>query len=153
MGFSDWLLLIVLIVSIIGAILYFLNKKAYKRMNEQNSMIEQHKMMQSAYIIDKRRDKITNIESIPKAVLQQMPKWGRFIKMNFVRVKIGPQILTLIADKPVFKALPEKKNVKIEIAGMYIVNMVGMKTAEELKAMEKAKKEKAKEEKRNKKMK
>ncbi len=147
MGFADWFLLIVLIIAIIVCILYFLNKKAYKKMNEQNEMIEQNKMLQTAYIIDKKRDRITNIESMPKAVLSQMPKWGKFIKMYFVRVKIGPQIVTLMADKSVYNALPVKKTVKIEMAGMYIVNMIGMKSASELKAIEKAKKQKAKEEK------
>ncbi len=147
MGFADWFLLVVIIIAIIGCILYFLNKKAYQKMDEQNEMIEQNKMLQTAYIIDKKRDRITNVDSMPKAVLTQMPKWGKFIKMNFVRAKIGPQIVTLMADKSVFNALPVKKTVKIEMAGMYIVNMVGMKSAEEMKAIEKAKKQKAKEEK------
>ncbi|MDO5387798.1 MAG: hypothetical protein Q4F63_01045 [Clostridia bacterium] len=69
------------------------------------------------------------------------------MKMYFVKVKIGPKIATLIADKRVYNALPVKKSVKIEIAGLYIVNMIGMKTPEQLKEMEKSKKEKAKEEK------
>lgn len=147
MGFADWFLLIVIIIALIGVALYFLNKKAYKKMDEQNEMIEQNKMLQTAYIIDKKRDKITNIDSMPKAVLAQLPKWGKFIKMYFVRAKIGPQIVTLMADKSVFNALPVKKTVKIEIAGMYIVKMIGMKSAEEMKAIEKARKQKAKEEK------
>lgn len=73
------------------------------------------------------------------------------MKMNFVQVKVGPQILTLIADKRVFDAMPLKKTVKVEIAGLYIVNIVGMKSAEEMKAIAKAKKEKAKEDKKKKK--
>ena len=67
-----------------------------------------------------------------------------------VQVKVGPQILTLIADKRVFDAMPLKKTVKVEIAGLYIVNIVGMKSAEEMKAIAKAKKEKAKEDKKKK---
>ena len=67
--------------------------------------------------------------------------------MYFVKVKIGPQILTLLTDKRVYNALPTKKSVKIEVAGLYITNMIGMKSPEEMKKAEKAKKEKAKEEK------
>ena len=148
MTWADWLILIVIVIAVIAGILIFLNKKAYKKMNQQNEMIEQHKMLQTAYIIDKTRDKMTNVKSLPKAVTENVPKWSKLMKMYFVKVKIGPQILTLITDKRVFKALPVNKSVKIEIAGLYIVNMIGMKTPEQLKAIEKAKKEKAKEEKR-----
>lgn len=147
MSWGDWLILIVVIVAVIAGILIYLNKKAYKRMDEQNEMIEQHKMLQTAYIIDKSRDRMSNVKSLPKMVTENVPKWSKFMKMCFVKVKIGPQILTLITDKRVYNALPVKKSVKIEIAGLYIVNMVGMKSPEQLKAEEKAKKEKAKAEK------
>ena len=147
MSWGDWLILIVVIVAVIAGILIYLNKKAYKRMDEQNEMIEQHKMLQTAYIIDKSRDRMANVKSLPKMVTENVPKWSKFMKMCFVKVKIGPQILTLITDKRVYNALPVKKSVKIEIAGLYIVNMVGMKSPEQLKAEEKAKKEKAKAEK------
>ncbi len=147
MSWGDWLILVMVIVAGIAGILVFLNKKAYKRMNEQNEMIEQYKMTQTAYIIDKSRDKITNVQSLPKAVYDSIPKWSKFMKMYFVKVKIGPQILTLLTDKRVYNALPTKKSVKIEVAGLYITNMIGMKSPEEMKKAEKAKKEKAKEEK------
>lgn len=147
MTWGDWLILIVVIIAVIAGILIFLNKKAYKRMNEQNEMIAQNKMLQTAYIIDKTRDKMSNVKSLPKMVTDNVPKWSKFIKMYFVKVKIGPQILTLITDKRVYNALPVNKSVKIEIAGLYIVNMIGMKTPEQLKEIEKAKKKKAKAEK------
>lgn len=147
MTWGDWLILIIAVIAVIAGVLIFLNKKAYKKMSQQNEMIEQSKMLQNAYIIDKTRDKISNVKSLPKVVIDNVPKWSKFMKMNFVKAKIGPQIVTLITDKRVYKALPVKKSVKIEIAGLYIVNMVGMKSDEELKAIEKAKKEKAKAEK------
>jgi len=67
--------------------------------------------------------------------------------MYFAQVKIGPQIITMICDKNVYNALPLKKTVKIEIAGLYIVSVVGMKSPEQMKAIEKEKKAKAKAEK------
>ncbi len=148
MTWADWLLLIVLIIAVIVGILIFLSKKAYKKMDEQNEFIEQNKMLQTAFIIDKTRDRITNIKSLPKAVTDNMPKRAALVKMYFVKVKIGPQILTLMTtDKHLYEALPVKKTVKIEIAGLYIVNMVGLKSPEQLKAIEQEKKEKAKAEK------
>ena len=144
MQFTDILLLVVVIVAIVVFVLYMLNRWAYKK------MIEKTKTTQQVYVIDKRRDKITNV-NMPKMVIDQIPKWSKFMKMNFVQVKVGPQILTLIADKRVFDAMPLKKTVKVEIAGLYIVNIVGMKSAEEMTAIAKAKKEKAKEDKQKKK--
>lgn len=143
MGLSDIILLVFLIAAALAVGFYFLNKWAYKRMNTQNEMIEQYKTTQTAYIIDKKRDKAANV-NLPKAIQEKMPKMSKFLKLNFVKVKIGPQILTLMADKNVYKALPLKKSIKIDIAGLYIVSMAGYKTPEQMRAIEKEKKEKAK---------
>lgn len=146
MTLGDITLLVMLIVVLVVAGFYFLNRWAYKKMDEQQAVINQQKMTQTAYIIDKKHDKITNVH-MPKAVMDNLPKRARLMKMYFAQVKIGPQILTLICDKNVYNALPLKKNVKIEIAGLYIVNVVGMKSADEMKAIAKEKKAKAKAEK------
>ena len=58
--------------------------------------------------------------------------------------------LSVKPDFIITDAMPLKKTVKVEIAGLYIVNIVGMKSAEEMKAIAKAKKEKAKEDKKKK---
>ena len=81
---------------------------------------------------------------MPKAVMEQMPKIYKRMKLYFVQAKIGPQIMTLMCDKRVFAAIPIKKNVKVEIAGMYIVSVAGMKSPEEMKALRKEKKLKEK---------
>ena len=145
MTFLDWVIIIAVIIGAIFAGLYFLNKWAYKKMDTQQTMINKMKNSMSIYVIDKKRDKITNI-NIPKAVIDQMPKLYKKMKMYFVQAKIGPQIMTLMCDKKVFAAIPVKKNIKVEIAGIYIVSVAGMKSPEELKAIKKQKKEKAKEE-------
>ena len=146
MSLSDILLLTIIIVAAIAGLLYLLNRWAYKKMDQQQTIINQQKMTQSAYIIDKKYDKITNV-NLPKAVTENMPKRARLMKMYFAQVKIGPQIITMICDKNVYNALPLKKTVKIEIAGLYIVSVVGMKSPEQMKAIEKEKKAKAKAEK------
>lgn len=141
---SDVALLAIFIVVLVVAAFFFINRWAYKKMDEQQAMINQQKMKQTAYIIDKKHDKITNVH-MPKMVMDNIPKRAKWMKMYFAQVKIGPQILTLICDKNVYNALPLKKTVKIEIAGLYIVSVVGMKSAEEMKEREKEKKAKAKE--------
>ena len=145
MTYLEWVIIIAVIIGAIFAGLYFLNKWAYKKMDTQQTMINKMKNSMSIYVIDKKRDKITNI-NMPKAVIDQMPKLYKKMKMYFVQAKIGPQIMTLMCDKKVFAAIPVKKNIKVEIAGIYIVSVAGMKSPEELKAIKKQKKEKAKEE-------
>ena len=113
-------------------------------MDEQQVMVDKMKMVQPIYVIDKKHDRITNV-NMPKMVMDQMPARAKLMKMYFVQAKIGPQIITFITDKLVYDALPLKKQVKVEIAGIYIVKMIGMKSKEELKAEQKAKKEKEKE--------
>lgn len=150
MTVSDIALIAILVVVLVVAGFFFLNRWAYKKMDEQQAMINQQKMKQTAYVIDKKHDRITNVH-MPKMVMDNIPKRAKLMKMYFAQVKIGPQILTLICDKNVYNALPLKKNVKIEIAGLYIVNVIGMKSAEEMKALEKEKKAKAKAEKKSRK--
>lgn len=143
MSFLDIIIIVAVVIGALLAGLYFLNKWAYKRMDTQQTMIDKMKNSMSIYVIDKKRDKITNV-NMPKAVIDQMPKMYKRMKLCFVQAKIGPQIMTLMCDKNVFAAIPIKKNVKVEIAGMYIVSVAGMKTPQELKALKKEKKLKAK---------
>ncbi len=146
MSIGDIILIIFAVIVVIAAGFYIFNKWAYKKIDAQQSIIDKSKQRMSIYVIDKRKDKITNI-NMPKMVIEQIPKFYKFIKMYFVQAKVGPQIVTLMCDKRVFEAIPVKKNVKVEIAGIYIVSVMGMKTPEEIKAAKKAKKEKEKAEK------
>jgi len=139
-GIFDVVILIVIILIIVVVVLYFLNKWASRRMSSQQEMVERHKQTATIYIIDKKKDKITNA-NLPKAVASQVPRMGRLMKMPLVKAKIGPQIMTLICDNAVFPALPVKKNVTVEIAGAYIVSMKGQKTKQQLAEQRKARRQ------------
>lgn len=141
----DIVLIVMAIVVVLVAALYFLNRAAYKKMDEQQDMINQTKQHMSIYVIDKKHDKITNV-NMPAIVMNQIPWYAKYIKMYFVKAKIGPQIMTLMCDKNVFNGIPVKKNIKAELAGIYIVSFAGMKSAEEMKKIRKEKKQKQKEE-------
>lgn len=134
----DIALIVLAVVALAGGGIFFLNKWAYKRMNEQQSMIERSKQTTSIYVIDKAKMKASQ-SNLPKIVLEQLPRMYRFIKIPLVKAKIGPQVATLMCDKAVFDALPVKKNVKVELAGLYIVSMPGMKSKKEMKERKKIK--------------
>lgn len=135
----DVIILIILIVGVVMVGLYFLNRWASTKMVTQQTAIERHKMPATIYVIDKKRDKITNV-NMPKAAVEQVPSYVKMMKHNFVMAKIGPQIMTLMCDKQIYNAIPVKKNVKIELAGIYIVSMKGMKTKKEIKDAKKEEK-------------
>ncbi len=140
-GIVDIILLVAFILGAVGVGLFFLNRWATKKQSEQQAFISTNKQSYTVYVIDKKRDKVDNI-SLPKAVKEAMPKYSKFMKQYFVQVKIGPQIQILMCDKNVYEGIPVKKNVKIDVAGIYIVSFAGLKSSEEMKKLKKEKKAK-----------
>lgn len=140
MGPWDILILVSIIILVIGVALYFLQRWASKRVADQQELVERHKQTLTIYVIDKKKDKISNA-NFPKAMSSQMPRMGKMMKMPLVKAKIGPQIMTLICDKQVFNVLPVKKSVSVEIAGAYIVSMKGMKTKREMEKLRKSRRQ------------
>ena len=145
-GVGDIILVVVFLVGIIIVGLFFLNKWASKRMSEQQDAIAKTRTTVTIYIIDKKRDKVANA-NLPKMVMEQMPKTYKFFKMPLVKIKIGPQIMTVLCDKKVYDVLPVKKTVSVDMAGIYILSLKGMKSDKEMKEIKKARKIKRKEDK------
>ena len=140
-GAVDIILIIILVVSVIGGGLYFLSRWSTRKMGEQEKLLQSTSQSLTIYVIDKKRDRISNV-NLPKIITEQMPKRANLMRMYFVKAKIGPQIMTFIcSDKAIYNALPLKKNVKVDASGIYITHMKGMKSKQEMKAL---KKEKAK---------
>lgn len=139
MDLWDILVIGFIVVAVIIAAIYFFNRWAGSKLADHNSMIERSKQPMSIYVIDKKKDKLSNA-NFPKAVHDQMPRWNKFMKMPLVKAKVGPQIVTLMCDKVVFDALPIKKTVKVDVAGMYIVHMKGMKSKKEMETLRKERK-------------
>lgn len=140
MNWIDISLIVIIILGVLAAGLYFLNKWASKKAGTQQNLIDKNKQTATIYVIDKKKDYAKNI-NLPKAVSENLPKIYRFIKMNFIQAKIGPQIMTLMCDKKVFEAITPKKNIKVELAGIYIISVKGMKSSTELKELKKKRKD------------
>lgn len=119
--------------------MFYLNRKASKRLSEQQSIIEKNKILTSIFVIDKKREKAENV-NLPKAVMEQMPKIFKVRKAYFVKAKAGPQILTLMCDKKIFNDLPVKKNIKVELVGIYIYSIKSSKPVSLEKVQKKEKK-------------
>ncbi|MCB7317505.1 hypothetical protein [Lacrimispora sp. 210928-DFI.3.58] len=116
------LLVILVIAAIILAVLYFLGNKLQKRQVEQQQMLDATAQTVSILVIDKKKMKITQA-GLPKIVTEQTPKYMRWAKVPIVKAKIGPKVMTLIADAKVFETLPVKTEAKVIISGIYITQI------------------------------
>jgi len=124
---TGWIIAIVVAVIAIALliVLYFLGKKAEKRKAEQDAQMEQYKQTVSMLIIDKKRMKLID-SGLPQAVLDQTPKLMRRAKLPIVKAKVGPQVMSLVADEKIFEAIPVKKEVKATVSGIYITDVKGL---------------------------
>ena len=121
------IVLIVIAVVLIGLIiaLYFLGKRAQKKQQEQQAMLEANKQTVSMLIIDKKKMKLRD-SGLPQIVLNQTPKLMRGSKLPIIKAKVGPQIMSLICDDKIFDSVPVKKEVKAVVSGIYVLNVKGL---------------------------
>ena len=120
-------LLVILAVLIIGLIvLYFLGKKAQKKKAEQDEQLAAAAQTVSMLVIDKKRMRITE-SGLPQVVIDQTPKMMRRTKLPIVKAKVGPKVMSLIADEAVFDYIPVKKEVKATVSGIYITKVTGVR--------------------------
>ena len=116
------LTVILIIAVIVLAVLYFLGRKLEKRQVEQQAMLEAAKQTVSMLVIDKKKMKIRDA-GLPKMVYEQTPKYMRWAKVPVVKAKVGPRVMTLMADERVFAQLPVKAEAKVVISGIYITDI------------------------------
>ena len=132
------IVLLVILIILIGALiaLYFFGKKAQKKQEEQQAQIEAAKQTVSMLIIDKKRMRLKD-SGLPQVVIDQTPKMMRHSKLPIVKAKVGPKVMSLIADEAVYDLIPVKKEVKAEVSGLYIVGVKGIRGSLETPAPKK----------------
>lgn len=125
---ETWMIWAIWIVVIGAALagLYFWGKKLQKKYDEQQQLVNQYKQPVQIFVLDKKKDKPDNLK-LPKQVREQLPKMYRKRKMPVVIAKIGPQIQTFLCDDTVYNTIPVKKQIKVEVAGIMIVNVLSGK--------------------------
>ena len=120
-------LLVILAVLLIAlVVLYFLGKKAQKKQAEQEEMIAAAAQQVNILIIDKGKMKLKDA-GFPSVVLENTPKYLRRSKVPVVKAKVGPKVMTLIADDACFDMIPVKKEVKATVSGIYITKVTGVR--------------------------
>lgn len=125
MNVSDVLIITLVIVGLVVAGLFYLNKKSMRKMVDAQDFIDQNGMVVQIFVLDKKQEKPTP-ENMQKGVYELLPKTTKMRKANIIKAKVEGRIVTLMCDKSVYEVLVPKKKVKVELAGIYIVSIVGM---------------------------
>ena len=116
------ILIILCVILAILAALYFAGRKMMAKQSEQQATMEAAKIVTSMLIIDKKKMKIKDA-GFPKIVEDSMPWYAKMMKYPVVKAKVGPKIMTLMADPSVYELLPVKTECKVEISGIYITGL------------------------------
>jgi len=120
--FLNVLLIIVIVAAIVLGIMYYFGRKMEKRQVEQQSMIDAAKQTVTIMAIDKKKMKMSE-SGMPKEALDAVPWYAKRMKVPVVKVKIGPKIMTMIAEEKAFLQLPLKTEAKVVISGLYITDV------------------------------
>ncbi len=123
-------LIIIIISAAVCAVLiilmYRLAKKNEKKRNEQQASIDQMAQNYTMLIIDKKKLRLKE-SGLPQQVIDETPWYAKRSKVPVVKAKVGPKIVTLIADNDIFDMIPVKKEVKATVAGIYISDVRGLR--------------------------
>ena len=119
-------LIVLIVLLIVLVVLYFLGKKAQKKQEAQQEQMEAAKQTITMLIIDKKRMPIKE-SGLPQMVIDQTPKLMRRSKLPVVKAKVGPRVMSLIADEQIFDEIPLKKEVKASVSGIYITAVRGIR--------------------------
>lgn len=119
---TGWIIFIIVTVVLIGAIvaLSILGKKMEKKQEESETAMRQGAQLVSIFVIEKSKKKLLDA-GLPQIVVEQTPKYLRRSKVPVVRAKVGPKVAVLMCDEKAFNLIPEKKEVKVLLNGIYIV--------------------------------
>lgn len=123
-----WIVLLIITAVAAGvmAVLYFLGKRAQKKQEEQQAQIDAAKQNVTMLVIDKKKMRLKEA-GFPQSVLDQVPKLMRRTKYPVVKAKVGPRIMTFIADKDVYDQIPLKKEIRATVSGLYITSVRGLR--------------------------
>ncbi len=118
-------LIVAAVLAVVLIVLYILGRRAEKRREEQMGQIEAASQQVSMLIIDKKKMRVTKA-GLPDIVVEQVPWYMKRSKVPVVKAKIGPKIMTFIADVEIYDEIPTKKEVKATVSGIYITAVKGL---------------------------
>ena len=122
-------LLVILIILVIAlVVLYFVGRKMQRKQAAQQEQMEAAKQSVSMLVIDKKIMPLKQ-SGLPQIVIDQTPKLMRRSKLPIVKAKVGPRIMTLVADSAIFDAIPVKKEEITNASSLWRNRLIPMASA------------------------
>ncbi len=115
-------LVILVIIVIVLVVLFFVGQRLQRRQATSQELIDSQKQVVSLMAIDKKKMRIRD-SGLPAAVIEQTPWYAKRMKVPIVKAKVGPKIMTLMADDRAYEQLPLRTEAKCVISGLYIVEI------------------------------
>ena len=121
---NPWIIsaIIIGVLVIILIVLYYQGNKLQKKQEEQRAQLMENVQQVTMLVIDKKRMPLKEA-GLPKIVMDQAPKRAHRAKVPVVKAKIGPRIMTFLADEEVYDLIPVKAQIKAQISGIYITSI------------------------------
>lgn len=120
-------LLVILVLTIAAFVaLYIFGSKMQKKSEKAEAEMKIGAQTYSILVIDKKIMKFKEA-GFPQLVLDQTPKYLRGSKVPVVKAKIGPKVTNLMCDAKIFDLIPVKKEVKVVMNGIYIMDVKGLR--------------------------
>jgi len=127
---NPWIITLI-ILAVGGVVIFFLYRKGSKLQAEQDE--QKQKLQASAQkvtmlVIDKKRLPFKD-SGLPQIVIDQSPKRARRVKVPVVKAKVGPKIMSLIADEDVYDQIPVNASIHAMVSGIYITSVNNFRKA------------------------
>ncbi|MBQ7796278.1 MAG: hypothetical protein IJ374_06955 [Lachnospiraceae bacterium] len=120
--FLNVILIIVVVAAIVLGIMYYFGRKMERKQVESQAMIDAAKQTVTLIAIDKKKMKLKDA-GLPEVAMEQAAWYAKRVKVPVVKVKVGPKILTMIAEEKAYQQLPLKTEAKVVISGLYITEV------------------------------
>lgn len=127
------ILIVLAVVAVILLILYFVGSRLQKKQLKAEKAMQNSSLTVSLLVIDKQKLRVKD-SGLMKQVQDAIPaylKWRKFpiVKARIVKANIagGAAVMSFICDDKVFKVMPTKTEVKVQISGIYITKLLSAK--------------------------
>lgn len=116
-------IIVLLIAGLVALTLY--GKKLEKRQQENRKQLEDASQIIKLLVLEKKKVKLKD-SGLPQIVIEQTPKRFRGQKVPVIRAKVGPRVTSFMCDEKIFDLVPEKKEVRAKVSGIYIMGVKGI---------------------------
>ncbi len=116
-----YVVIVLVVIIIVLAALYFWGTRQQKKSDEAQKQLEAAAQPMTLLVIDKKRMPIRD-SSLPKVVIDGVPKRMRRSKVPVVKAKAGSKIMTFMCDTSIFDLIPVKQEIRAMVGGIYILS-------------------------------